>query len=200
MDPVRSANTKLARANLPKMGGLDEAVADLFELSDAERHIIADFWANQEPDAAGPVAGWTVAEGIEADLDSHMLEGLNEYLRVFVSTWNQRLKGLGEFGWRISRDTEANVIAAIFETRPVVGNGNSGFAEDRVEDWPAVLRRIGIQWNARETQPILRYGMIRAISDTTIVIVKRDERRLWTATAAWQDADATAVQLMAAKR
>ena len=41
--------------------------------------------------------------------------------------------------------------------------------------------------------------MVRAVTDTAIVVVKRDEQHLWTASAAWQDADATAAQLISAK-
>ena len=70
----------------------------------------------------------------------------------------------------------------------------------RGEQWSAALHRLGVQWEAPESQGILRYGMVRAVSDTAIIVVKRNERHQWTATAARQDADATTAQVMAMER
>jgi hypothetical protein len=49
-------------------------------------------------------------------------------------------------------------------------------------------------------QPVSRKvyvdGMIRVVSDTDIIIIKRNERRLWTRSLAREDAEATLLQAM----
>ncbi|TAJ16114.1 MAG: hypothetical protein EPO65_13880 [Dehalococcoidia bacterium] len=67
-------------------------------------------------------------------------------------------------------------------------------------DWSAAAGRFGTHLERRQTQSILRYGIVRAVSDNAIIIVKRDEQRLWTASAAREDADATTAQVMAIER
>ena len=182
----------------PQMEQINEGVAELFELTDAERYLIADFWAAQGSDATLQVPVGAEAGGTEADLDLHSQEEIWPYLRVFLGAWNQRLGEKGQFSWRVWRDSRTGVIAVVFETREIGVDNVPTLSSDEDEDWSAALRRIGVQWEASQTQSILRYGMVRAVTDTAIVVVKRDEQHLWTATAAWQDADATAAQLMSA--
>ena len=184
----------------PQMKQIDEGVADLFELTDAERYLITDFWAAQGPDAMRAVSVGAEVRGALSDLDPHTKEGLVPYLRVFLSAWNRRLGDSGEFSWRVWREVRTGVIAVVFETRETGADFSSMLGSDEDEDWTAALRRIGVQWEASQTQPILRYGMVRAVTDTAIVVIKRDEQHLWTATAAWQDGDATAAQVMSLQR
>ena len=183
----------------PEMKEIDEGVADLFELTDAERYLIADFWASQGPDATSPLDVGTQAGGTEADLDLYSQTGISPYLRVFLKTWNRRLRGKGEFSWRIWHDSQTGVVAVVLETREIGLDNNPIPNNDESGGWAAALHRIGVQWEASQSQSILRYGMVRAVTDTAIVVVKRDEKYLWTATSAWQDADATAAQLMSVK-
>ena len=189
----------LAHAIPPETKQIDEAVADLFELTDAERCLVADFWAGQRPEAGRPVSIGPRVQGTEADLDPYSQEGVAPYLRVFLSAWNQRIGESGEFSWRVWRETQSRVIAVVFETREIGIERSYIPSSEDAEHWSTALRRIGVQWEASQTNSLLRYGMVRAVTDTAIVVVKRDEQHLWTASAAWQDADATAAQLISAK-
>ena len=182
----------------PQMQRLDDGIAELFELSDTERYLVADFWAAQTQESASSIdVPLSAVSGFsENDLDLHSQEGIWPYLRVFLRTWNQRLSGRGHFSWNVWKDSEIGVVALVLETRELGVHDESPIADSEAVGWLTVLRRIGIQWEAFQTQSILRYGIVRAVTDTAVVVVKRDERRLWTATAAWQDADATAAQLM----
>lgn len=183
-----------------EMNEIDEGIADLFELTDAERSLVTDFWAAQGPEATQMLPVLSSTEGTEADIDLYGQEGIWPYLRVLVRIWNRRLGKQGEFSWAVWRDLRTAVIAVVLETRPLGSNEPiSHRGEDR-EGWLDALRRIGVQWEESQSQSMLRYGMVRAVTDTAIVIVKRDEQHLWTATAAWHDADATAAQLMSIKR
>ncbi len=184
----------------PPMAQVDEGVSDLFRLTDAERDLVTDFWFAQRKDAARPLPTWPGAEGTAADLDPRSREGLEPYLRVFLSIWNRRLEGTGEFNWRVWHDPRTDIIAVVFETRELGIETDGTNRSDEGEQWSATLRRLGVQWEAPESQGILRYGMVRAVSETAIIVVKRNERHLWTATAARQDADATTAQVMTMER
>ena len=184
----------------PEMSRIDDGIEDLFELTDAERSLVADFWAAQDPDATLPLPIVDIAEGTEPDLDLSSPDGIWPYLRVLVRAWNRRIGGRGEFSWRVWRDAPAGIVAVILETREFAQGYSLAITSEESESWSAALRRLGVQWNASQTQSILRYGVVRAVTDNAIVVVKRDEQRLWTASAAWRDADATAAQVMSVTR
>ena len=190
----------LADALPPEMEQIDEGVADLFELTEAERNLVADFWAAQGSDATKSVSIGEVLLGTESDLDPQSKEGLEPYLRVFLTAWNRKLGDTGEFSWRVWREPRTGVVAVVFETRETGVQSSPILHKDEDRDWLAALHRTGVQWAASQMQSILRYGMVRAVTNTAIVVVKRDERHLWTASAAWEDADATLAQLISAQR
>ncbi len=87
----------------PEMKGIDEGIADLFELTDAERSLVADFWAALEPDATLPLPVVDIVGGNEADLSTSSPDGIWPYLRVLVRAWNRRLRERGQFSWRVYR-------------------------------------------------------------------------------------------------
>ena len=183
-----------------EMTEIDEAVAALFELTDAERDLIADFWSSRSSNARRQLPLIEVPVGTEADLDSQSTGGIWPYLRVFVKAWNRRLGERGEFRWKIWRDRRAGVLAVVLETHPIGGNSSHDRDPQEAQNWKSELHRLGVQWEASQAHSILRYGMVRAVTDTAVVVVKRDESLLWTPSAARQDADATAVQLMSVNR
>ena len=184
----------------PVMRQIDNDVADLFELTGGERDLVADFWLAQEQDATAPIPNPLPSRGTMSDAQSLGLGGIGPYLQVFLKVWNRRLGGTGEFAWTIWRDHQSNVVAAVFETQAFGKTTGPSNEAGTQEEWTSALRTLGVHWTTSESQSILRYGLVRAVSDTAIVIVKRDERRLWTATAARQDADATAAQVMSLER
>ena len=183
-----------------EMTEIDEAVAELFELADAEWDLVTDFWSSQYPNARRRLPPFEEHGGTEADLDLPSADGIWPYLRVFVKAWNRRLGGRGEFGWKIWRDVRTGVIAVVLETRAINGNRPRNPEQVEAENWMSALRRLGVQWDAPKAHSVLRYGMVRAVTDTSVVVVKRDESSLWTASAARQDADATGAQLISVNR
>ena len=198
MTPQRKGG--LASSVPPEMYQIDEGISDLFELTDAERSLVTDFWAARDQDATNPLSAIDLTAGTQADLDLDSVGGIWPYLKVLVRAWNRRLEGEGEFSWTVWRDPRAAVVAVVLETRGVGETILRGPKNDESKNWSAALNRLGVQWEAPQTRSILRYGVVRAVTDTAVIVVKRDEKRLWTATAAWQDADATAAQLMSVKR
>lgn len=179
---------------------IDDNIAEIFELSDAERDLVTDFWRSQEESATDRVAWPTVERGTIADAPAGELDGVGRYLRVFLKIWNSRLGGTGEFNWSIWQDHGTDIIAAVFQTQELGRRTASPPSASSQEAWRTALSRLGIHWETGESRAILRYGLVRAVSPNGIVIVKRNERRLWSASAARLDADATAAQAMSLER
>ena len=197
VEDLRHQIPKLRSSVIPtQMEQIDQGVDELFELRDAERYLVADFWAGLGPVIKLHVPLDVEVGGTEDDLDLDSREGMWPYLRVFLKTWNQRLGGQGHFSWKVWHDSRTGVIAVVLETRELGIAGNPTDSSEDSESWSAALSRIGVQWQSAQTQSILRYGLVRAVTETAVVVVKRDEQHLWTTTTAWQDADATAAQLM----
>ena len=62
--------------------------------------------------------------------------------------------------------------------------------------WSAALTRVGMSLTQDRADALRSHGVFRSVTDTSMVIIKRDERRYWTATAAREDAEATTLQAM----
>jgi hypothetical protein len=171
----------------PVLTRIDAAVADLFELTTAERDLVADFWASLEPESSKPLA-----------INSGDRDPLQRYLAAFVSSWAPQINGRAGFAPQIWRDQGAQVIAVVFE---IVSADNSSTTTEEEARWTTVLERY-CPWLEQRADAggLVTYGILRAVSDTAIVVVKRNERRLWTASAAREDAEATLAQAMALQR
>jgi len=182
---------------------INDAIAELFELSPAERDLVSDFGLRLEqarrrkPPPSPPLPRRRF--GRAKDLSRDDPSPFERYLATFLTQWNHELKPHhGELNWRLQGDERLSVVAAIFETQER-GAAARREAEAPVEGWRHALDRLGSGLlDAEELRHRLyRDCMLRAVSDTAIVIVKRNEERLWTATAAREDAEATLMQAMA---
>jgi hypothetical protein len=172
----------------PVMEQIDSAVAELFELSPAEQDLVADFWASLEPAASKPIGT------IPADADP-----LRSYLAVFDSAWSPQLGDRAKLAPRFWTDRGARVIAAVFElvdpgARPSVQADDERRWTAVLDDFRPTLRREA------DADQLVSYGMMRAVSDRAVLVVKRNERRLWTQTAAREDAEATIAQALVLQR
>jgi hypothetical protein len=176
---------------------LDQATADLFDMTSAERDLVRDFWAAQEPAATELVPDFVLRTGRSEDLASGDSVGLAPYLETFLATWNHQLGDDGEFGWEVRRDADSRTIAVVFETRSRGEHSPPRASDDAHDSWPGVLKRLGEGLTHQRAASLRSHGILRVVSDTAIVIVKRDEQRLWTTTAAREDAEATTLQAMA---
>jgi hypothetical protein len=182
---------------------IDEAVYDLFELSQAERDLVSDFWrrehARRRSKDAEPAPLPARRFGRAEDLPRKDSSPFVRYLAAFLAQWNRELAPHGgELSWQLEGDSRVPVVAAVFETQ-ARGASPRERTEPAAEDWDHALRRLGSGLLDTEDlrRRLYRDGIVRAVSDTAIVIVKRNEERLWTASAAREDAEATLLQAMA---
>lgn len=189
---------------------LDKAVFDLFELNDEERERITElcglgldfYYRGMESDAVQPVLWPDSVKRFGYLLDSDCLakngNQLGRYLSTFLNLWEPHLLDQsGCLRWRVIRPSEASpMLAAIFQTENKGESPASPSTSDEGE-WHTVLSRI--ESNSPQPAQARRLyidGLIRLVSDSEIVIIKRNERRLWTASAARDDAEATMLMAM----
>lgn len=182
-----SLQLDLETGYLPKetvLRKLDEAVFDLFDVTDAERSLVADFWASRDDKALTPIR-------LEAERD----DLIRAYVEVFSRVWRPLLDEQATWRVRFAQDRSARVVAAAFE---LVANGEGGLSlasED--EEWTDVLDRYSVAVDSRSANRLLVQGEMRAVTPSAVIVVKRNERQLWSTTAARKDAEAAAAQLLA---
>jgi len=195
------SRASIAKQRAEMEAELDEAIFDLYELTPAERDLVRDmcaygidlFYNAQKSHAVKAVdfSYWLLRSGTVREIPKGT-SGLSPYLLGFLNSWNQQLAPEGEFHWRIIRPVgSASLLAACFTTQ--VRGAKSPPAQQRDEDaWSQALARIDANaLTPHGSRRIFIDGLIRSVSDREIMIVKRNERGLWTASAGREDAEAT---------
>jgi hypothetical protein len=191
-------------------GQLDKAVYDLFELSEEERERIDEicglgldlFYRGMDSAAVKPL-DWpdTLAPfGRRADLSNSVADQneIGRYLSTFLDLWEPQLRDqAGQFRWRVVRPLGAStMLAAIFQTETAAAPLPSS-AETDEQAWVQILNRLSdSSLQPLQARRVYIDGLIRIVTDEDIVIIKRNERRLWTKSSARDDAEATMVMAM----
>jgi len=187
-----SASTWLAR--------LDIAIFDLFELSQAERDLVEDFWAeSHELYWKGGDAGATkrlplpaAHRGTRKDLPDNPTRGeLQPYLCAFLDAWNAQLPPGLELHWQVIASPSRDAVAVIFALTA------SHLPQQSVEAaaWEAVVKRCADALDQPVSPTIYTKRVIRAALSDSFIVLRENARRLWTASTAREDAEALFVQL-----
>jgi type I restriction-modification system DNA methylase subunit len=185
---------------------LDEAVFELYELNDAERDQIRDmcdsgiefFYNSFKSQAVEPVLEKPITQGLFKDLEPKERNAaeLDNYLEVFLQIWNNELSpSEGEFSWQaVQPEDEWPLLAVVFSTQKRGATIDNLSVTDQ-QAWFKVLHKLKdsliVPYNSKR---VFIDGMVRAITDVGIIIIKRNERRLWTRSMAREDAEAVMVQ------
>lgn len=180
---------------------LNDAVFDLFELSPAERDLVEDFWAEGHDlywrGAAStaikrlPVSGEVVGSGAALP-DAPVPDELRRYLRAFLGAWEEQLPESLDLSWRIVPSPARDALAAIFD---FVDSG----APDVIApggDWASILARCASALSNPVSPAFHVRRFVRAVAGDGFIVLKENARRLWTASAAREDAEALFVQLV----
>lgn len=182
---------------------LDEAVFELYGLGEAEIDLIRDmcdtnldfYYLREKSEAAKPVLPNIPAKrcGTKNDLP----EGkLGDYLRVFVQSWSPYLNEGTEFHWRVHQSPQSDsMLAAVFSVKNIGAKPITDTTNEH-EAWTSILRRLDEALLQPVSSRVYIDGLIRAVSEEEIIIIKRNEKRLWTKSMAREDAEATLVQAM----
>jgi len=208
-DPRRQSQRGVDNTIRQLEADLDAAVFDLFELEDAERDLVSDlctvgldlFYRGMENSALAPVVpkpGSFIGRRKNLKQTVGQSRELRDYIDAFLDVWERELarKG-GQFRWwAIRPDVASPMLAVVFSTEqqdvPLPEP-----SESLEEAWHSVLHLLGKSslqpYHARR---VFIDGMVRVVTETDIVLIKRNERRLWTRSAAREDAEATLHQII----
>ena len=184
---------------------LDQAIFKLYELSDAEIDLIRDmcevtipyYYSPDKSMAGKPVLTKRLSRPYGTIDSLSEKTDFSEYLKVFIQSWIPYLDEGTEFGWQVYQPEQTNsMIAAVFSVKEKYKEFGEYPTTD-IKCWNDVL----IELENNLIQPfnssrIYTEGMVRAVTNDFIMIIKLNERRLWTRSIAREDAEATLVKAM----
>lgn len=185
---------------------LNEAIYDLYDLTQAERELIEDMcqtglqllYRDTSKEALSRVE--LEISSLTGNLESLKKQpsstvSINNYINAFLQIWNKELTPENaELIWEVVRPSGVPMLAIVFTTRNK--DESSVISDSPRNSWSSVLTRCADILRQPISHHIYIDGMVRAVTDTQIYIIKRDERRLWTRSMAREDAEATLLQAM----
>jgi len=183
---------------------LDDAIFDLYELTDGERDVVRDmcdvglelFYRGTKSDAVKPISDLAGRSSIghRGDLPKKRTAqpGLDDYLDAFLEIWDAELGPGGQFRWRVIRPSGcSSMLAVVFSTEDKDDLLEAPTESDDAA-WDDLLKKLArTSSHPFGSKRIYIDGMTRIVGENDIAIIKRNERRLWTRTAAREDAEAT---------
>jgi hypothetical protein len=159
---------------------LDEAIFDLYELTEMQRDLIRDLCQTTLEffyDGIGSLA-----------VKSPNIEWLKAYHSAFLECWAGRLQPKGiQLGTKIYAPHHGLLCGMAFELNEI----------DKLSQQPAITEDGGLQIWYRQlsrdlrrewTEGIYVDRVVKEITETGMFLLKRAERRLWTRSQARQDA------------
>jgi len=130
-------------------------------------------------------------QGLLSDINKNRQtqKGLEGYLQTFLNIWNRELEPDGEFSWQIIRfqfkETKRLMLAIVFSTQEY-GEKPQPVSEleqkQRIESLSQLIKQ--------------KNDLVCSVSDTEIIIIKRNEQRLWNCSMAHRDAYEAVLQLL----
>lgn len=185
---------------------LDEAIFDLYELRISERDLIRDmcdigiefFYNEIESQAVEPIINpkckYGLLQTISSLNDSDLPVDLKSYLKILLNAWNRELYPEGEFSWRIIPSDQSTAMLCVVLSTQEVGHIPQ-FLDNDEDAWVTVLSELNDALLVPyKSNRVYIDGIVRAVTDTDIIIIKRNEKRLWTKSMAREDLEATLLQ------
>lgn len=159
---------------------LDEAIFDLYDLSETQRDLVRDlcqvtlefFYDGIDSQAAKPPEiGW-----------------LENYRNAFLEIWHERLALQGkELEAQIYAPHRGFLIGMSFELKDLgTAVNNHPITDD--SEWQRWFKRLNKSLRKEYSTGIYVDNIVKELSNSSMFIVKRAERRLWTKSQARQDA------------
>lgn len=170
---------------------LDEAVFDLYGFSNTERDLIRDCCDVTLPFFYQPYKsiGSTVAVDHSDDLD-----WIKQYAQIFAAYWQSYLSADDVLRADLHIGASGNMIALEFYPADKTDTWN---LKPKTNSWSYVMKELsGALTRPVGTSQILLEGVVHAISDNSIIIIKRNEKRFWTRSIAREDAEASLCKRM----
>ncbi len=172
---------------------LDEAVFDLYEFSEEQRDLIRDCCEVTLPFFYQPFDSIAVMSAVN-DKD---LSWIKNYTEIFARRWKPYLQEDEVLRANVHVGAHDNMLAVEFFPADAADEWDLAPEE---ETWDHVLEEIGKSLpQPMGTSQVVRDGIVRIVSDKSIIIIKRNEKRFWTRSLAREDADSTLLKTMQAE-
>lgn len=170
---------------------LDEAVFELYGLSKEQKDLIRDCCEVTIPFFYQPYDSISAQPAVKKGDYSW----IKTYVLIFARRWNTYLDSDTEMRAEVHLGAHENMLAVEFFPSSPSDPWN---LEPKTDTWDYLLEGIG---NALPqpigTSQILLDGVVHVVTDNSIIIIKRNEKRFWTRSLAREDADATLCKRMA---
>ncbi len=169
---------------------LDEAVFDLYDFTDEQRDLIRDCCEVTIPFFYQPYKSVGKMPAVD---DKKSLWMLN-YADRFAKRWQPYLNEDEVMRADLHIGASGNMVAMEFYPADI---GDKWDLTPRIDSWGYVLEEIGKNLpHPMGTSQILLDGIVHIVSDNSIIVIKRNEKRFWTRSLAREDADSTLVKAM----
>ena len=130
-------------------------------------------------------------QGLLSDINKNCQtqKGLEGYLQTFLNIWNRELEPDGEFSWQVIRfqfkETKSFMLAVVFSTQ-------------EYGEKPQPVSKLEQKQKLEAINQLIKQknDLVCSVSDTEIIIIKRNEQRLWTCSMARKDAGEAIIELL----
>ncbi|MCP4155555.1 MAG: N-6 DNA methylase [bacterium] len=181
---------------------LDEAIFEMYLLTKSECDLVRarcnydiDFFYNKSVNRVQ--LPYTVAGTLQTLPKDRLKQSVMEgYLHVFLESWHQEIEEGKELNWEIIHHPTIPMIALIFNLQDKGAKKNKKPSPGTQAEWAQLLARIEKETQIPYGKRIYIEGIIRYVSEEQIIIIKRDDERLWTRSSAYEDVEATLLQTM----
>jgi type I restriction-modification system DNA methylase subunit len=181
---------------------LDNAIFELYGLNEAEIDLIRDmcdigidFYYNKEKSIAVKQVASVSMDTRIGNLDKVPQDLLGDYIRVFAQSWSAYMDPGTEMHWEVRISPKPSTMLAIIFTFHDAGDDTE--KPDNIQsEWDDILIKLDKTLGEKISSRIYLDGLARAVSNDSIIIIKRNELRFWTKSMAREDAEGTLVQSM----
>jgi len=169
---------------------LDEVVFELYGLNEEQRDLIRDCCEVTLPFFYKPFD----SVGAMPAVRGNDLSWIETYARTFARRWNTYLGDAAEMRAEVHVGAHGNMVAVEFFP---TDKTDPWSLHPKSDSWQYVLEQIGKALpQLLGTSQILVDGVVHAVSDDAVIVIKRNEKRFWTRSLAREDADATLCKRM----
>ncbi len=164
--------------------GLDEAVFELYGLNEEQKDLIRDLCEVTLPFFYRPFDSIGAMQAVE----ENDLSWIEKYVHIFCLRWNAYLDNGEEMRAEVHLGAHNNMVAIEFYP---ADKGDPWNLKSKNDSWGYILEQLrNALPQPMGTSQILLDGLVHVVSDSGIIIIKRNERRFWTRSLAREDADA----------
>lgn len=169
---------------------LDKAVFDLYEFSEDQQDLIRDCCEVTLPFFYQPYKSM----GVQPVIDNKDITWIQKYAKIFANRWKPYLNKDEVMRADVHIGASGNLIALEFYP---ADDGDNWDLVPKDSSWDHVLDEISKALpKPMGTSQIVLDGVVQAISNDAIIIIKRNVKRFWTRSIAREDADSTLCKRM----